>query len=431
MVTHGGAKTTYLPEGCCRPGNCRASPHRERQFGPSKKRSKKTLKIFDIKVTPGETSTLTEAQVQSDGEIRPTKLWFRFEGLDAPPDRIADPFAVAMLPSCMLDNETCHVDGPLSPELQTGFAETQRILTDWYEFLSHVSVTGEAVPNSSATQSTTGIGCCFSAGVDSWYSLLKNQDRITHLLLVRGFDIGLDNNALWQSTRTSIEGVARRLDKQLIVCETNLRAVADRGRMSGSSRFDGDFWGRCLHGAALASCAIGLHRTIGELIVPATHSASLSRPWGSSPVLDPHWSNGRVTISHDGYEANRLEKIRHIVSSDLALETLRVCHNDENTINCGRCEKCLRTMIALHVCGALGRTLTLPNADAFSRLRRLPVQTHVLHHYESLLPEVRAFGDVELARMMEAIAGRRFSVERTIANIVRSVRRRQKALPQQ
>ena len=49
----------------------------------------------------------------------------------------------------------------------------------------------------------------------------------------------------------------------------------------------------------------------------------------------------------DGYELSRHEKIRYIIKNSEYLSYLRVCHSSYSNYNCGYCEKCLRTIIAL------------------------------------------------------------------------------------
>jgi hypothetical protein len=110
------------------------------------------------------------------------------------------------------------------------------------------------------------------------------------------------------------------------------------------------------------------------LIAATDHYTQLS-PWGSHPLLDPLWSTEATTIIHDGSEATRAEKIMNwICRSDLALQNLRVCLSPNDQYNCGRCEKCLRTMIPLYVAGCLGRS-------AFPR--ELPIKEAAHHRYRT------------------------------------------------
>lgn len=50
-----------------------------------------------------------------------------------------------------------------------------------------------------------------------------------------------------------------------------------------------------------------------------------------------------------------------IAQSKLALKYLRVCYmNEKGAYNCGKCEKCLRTMVSLYAAGVLDRAETFP-----------------------------------------------------------------------
>jgi hypothetical protein len=93
--------------------------------------------------------------------------------------------------------------------------------------------------------------------------------------------------------------------------------------------------------------------------VPAVHTYQRLKPWGSSPLLDPLWSSDRLAIIHDGCEASRPEKIAYIATSDAALESLHVCA--QHHTNCGSCEKCVATQVALRNADALDRATTFPD----------------------------------------------------------------------
>jgi hypothetical protein len=381
------------------------------------------MRIENVAVSSRGTSTTLSGLIVPEGADEPRTLWYRFEGFAAPPAAEGDAFAAAALPFCMYEAEPCRVEGPLTPALVSNLDEAQRVLLRWYDSFSPVAVTGGA-PTQDARSRSPAVACCFSGGVDSWFSLLTQEARITHLLLLRGFDIGLTNDALWRSVRADAEEVARRFGKVLIVCETNLRSVVDKGRAPWGKPFAGDFWGRCLHGAALASVALALRTTIGELIVPSTYSLDQLKPWGSSPVLDRYWSNGWVSLVHDGAGADRVEKVRAVADHPLALSMLRVCYYDLAQRNCGRCEKCLRTMLALKICGALDSAVSFPGRDAMRwRLMRLEILEHQKDWYEALAAAAHRAGDHDAGRLAEIVLGRRFSTYRHLALTARRIRR--------
>jgi hypothetical protein len=68
---------------------------------------------------------------------------------------------------------------------------------------------------------------------------------------------------------------------------------------------------------------------------------------------------------HDGCEMGRIDKVRFVAGSQLVLDTLKVCPY----YNCGRCIKCLPTIIDLMQAGALERCATLPHEVDVDRLR--------------------------------------------------------------
>jgi hypothetical protein len=107
-------------------------------------------------------------------------------------------------------------------------------------------------------------------------------------------------------------------------------------------------------GSALISTGLALSPLLKKCVV-AGRPLEPTRPSGSHPLLDPLWSTETLEVVHDGTEAERTEKIAsRIARSKLALRTLRVCFEVENQPkNCGRCGKCLQTMMCLHVAGAL------------------------------------------------------------------------------
>jgi hypothetical protein len=379
------------------------------------------MKIHDIECTQGPGNGVLTAWVEPCVSAKPIEVFYKIEGIEYPLSGGTDALAVALLTPSMFERESLSIEGTLSQPLVRNLGRAQKILSQWYDYLETVPIAAES-GGGGHPDPASGVLCCFSAGVDSWYSLLKHDTRITHLLLIRGFDIGLDNDALWQAALSRAGIVAERMGKRLVTCATNIRDIADKRRSRWGRPFNGDFWGESLHGAALASVALLLQNDIGEVIIPATHNRAQIKPWGSSPLLDHFWSNGRVRILHDGCEAGRTEKVRAIAQCDLALETLRVCYHDTPDINCGRCEKCLRTILALRTCGALDRAKTFPPNRPLAEMRGLIVPRHLRHHYEMLRDEARRTGDTELLETIEVIMGERLSMRRMISLAKRAAR---------
>ena len=69
-------------------------------------------------------------------------------------------------------------------------------------------------------------------------------------------------------------------------------------------------------------------------------------------MTDPLCTTESMRVVHDGCEANRTEKVDWLVQNTRAPEDLRVCWQGPTLDrNCGRCEKCVRTMLNLWCLG--------------------------------------------------------------------------------
>jgi hypothetical protein len=110
---------------------------------------------------------------------------------------------------------------------------------------------------------------------------------------------------------------------------------------------------------------------LSKCFVASTCSYDELHPWGSHPLLDPLWSTATLQFLHDGSEARRLDKLRRIADEKLAMKYLRACDNPSSSGFCGQCEKCLRTMVGLHVIGKLGDFPALPHYIDPGLVRRL------------------------------------------------------------
>src|SRR5262249_8057867 len=172
------------------------------------------------------------------------------------------------------------------------------------------------------------------------------------LILVHGFDLNLRDEELRARVGKELRRAAEQMGKQNVEVTTNLREVSN---WYGKWNF--------YHGPALGGGALFFSPNFKRIYIRFTHDYSSLLPWGSHPVLDHLWSTETTELVHDGCEATRIAKARQVAASEVALGSLRVCwENRDGAYNCGRCEKCIRTMINLLVAGALDRCPTFPRS---------------------------------------------------------------------
>ncbi len=297
---------------------------------------------------------------------------------------------------------------PVSPRMLGKIPKIQDILKAWSHPLRRVEVQADAADPDRPT--SRGVATFFSGGVDSFYTLLKHRDEITDLIFIHGYDMELSDTTLRERLSSAVREVGSVMGKRVIELEADLGA-----------HFRG--WLTWAHGAVLASMAHLLAPEIHRVYVPSSFGYASLIPWGSHPLLDPLWSSERLELLHDGCEATRFEKVVSIAREDLALNTLRVCikTHQEPQANCGRCEKCLRTMISLRLVGALPRCTTLPRVLDCGKVARYPKinQGTLPFLLENLAAAEGPLPDREVARAL-----RRALRRHRIATFIHAVERR-------
>jgi len=270
----------------------------------------------------------------------------------------------ALLP-CMVTGNDLVIDGPVSRKLLATVPVISDIYHGWHPYLRKVELRN-AVPVERERPSNGRVGLFFSGGVDSWYTLLKHRREITDLIFLHGFEIPLEDRRVYERASGLIHRVAEGLAKSVVHVQTNLRPF-----LAGL----GLRWGMLAHGPALVTVGHLLYPHFGRIFISASHTYAELAPWGSHPLLDPMWSTEGLEFVHDGAEATRIDKVRRLAESDLALETLRVCSEGPAALpNCGRCEKCIRTMINLLVVGALDRCRTFEVGLDVRRIAKISIK---------------------------------------------------------
>ena len=195
----------------------------------------------------------------------------------------------------------------------------------------------------------TQVGTFFSGGVDSFYTLLQHQEEITHLCLIYGMDIPLDDMEYRTGVARRVQEAGRRLGKQVIEVETNITSFMDPFVSPKAG-----------YGVILRTAAMLLDG-FEKFYIPSTYSGANLAPDGTHPVLDPLWNTRRLSFVHDGCELTRFRKTEYVSRDPVTYDILRVCWmHSSGKHNCCRCEKCVRTMIALQALDRLDRFSVFP-----------------------------------------------------------------------
>lgn len=269
----------------------------------------------------------------------------------------SDPFFVFLLMTAMRLGRPLHVRGEVSARTGAGAAEFMRIFAAGYP--GRYSVVPVEATWTTAPPERVGkqVVSTFSGGVDSFHTLMRRTrdgigpaERLTHVLFVAGFDLDpVANGAYYREVAVDYARIAASRGATLLLAETNFR------------KFSTPLQWLTMHGCGVIACAHALSALVGTFYIPSTLSADLPRwpPWGTDGWTDYLLGSENLQIVHDALEATRTEKIVELAAWDEFLRSARVClHPPAHGGNCGRCEKCRRTMVHMDIAGCLDRATT-------------------------------------------------------------------------
>ena len=326
----------------------------------------------------GEVCVSARVELQRAELGLPETLWFSFPEDHAPlVSERADGFVVSLVLLAMALGEDMEVRGSLSPRLAYGLQEYQRFFHAMMpEAFRLIRIEPQRLQPPQRTAVPSGVACAFSGGVDSfftlWHHLPQNQPlpefRLTHCLFVHGFDIPLAEKATFETCRQAYQKLLERLGVTLLSVRTNVRRFL--------ARLD---W-HLAHGPALIGAALMLENLLGKFLVPGGYTY-VDWYWdGSDPRINHLPSTETLRVIHHGADGKRVDKVAVVAHWPETYAALRVCwERFDGLNNCCQCEKCIRTMLALEIEGALDRYETFPlplNARSFQALR---ARYHTFH----------------------------------------------------
>lgn len=362
-----------------------------------------TFIVSDPRLTARDDGT-SELSASLGGE----RLWFRVPA-DWPVEMRGDPFVVVALLLAMRRGEPLRIDPelPVSRTLLAGLGGLQRIFRLWGpELLAEFTpIPVEATvdePPSSLPNVTVSF---FSGGVDGTHAFLNAPVPVTHAVFSRGIDMQLDN-PVWEEAATRNRSWLTEQNVPLVGIATNIRFLGRKFGLGWNS----------FNGAGLA--AMGHALGAARVIIAAGHTWRELWPDGTHPLTDPLWSSGRTEILHIGRGMKRWEKLVAIAKAPGAIDLLRVCWQDQG-YNCGRCEKCVRTMVLLRLLEL--HSPAFPPLDDFTLIGRRPTDHSEATFVREALDLATERGDQEMVRWL-GLALRRYRVRTLAGNAKRLLR---------
>ncbi|MBI5929853.1 MAG: hypothetical protein HY862_11120 [Chloroflexi bacterium] len=282
----------------------------------------------------------------------PDWLWFRVpSSLNPYLVGRSDPFVSALLILAMWLGEDIEIQGPVSPRLMYGLGDYQAAFRMWSpDIFKPIRIHAPKLEPAVVAPNKTGVASAFSGGVDSFYTLWTNLPQnqiyrnmaVKYILFAIGFDILLGDEARWQPALIDYTALAQRLGVEMLPIWTNIREFTD-------TVMGWQAWHWCF-GSVLIGAAHAVANPLRRFYQPAGRTFLTDEPVGSLPQIDHFLSNEGLEIYHHGARVTRFEKIATIADWPEAQRNLRICwQNPQGLQNCGRCDKCLRTMISLDI----------------------------------------------------------------------------------
>lgn len=322
------------------------------------------MRIDDFQQSRASGWLRASARVQWEDCGRPdTTIDFRIpEAVGIAPVCRPEAFLLAaIVPAAAAGEERVYVDGAVCGLLSQSIPTALAIVKNWspLRFPDKPLPRIEAASISDSVQAPTNRSAGFySGGVDSTHLLLANAERfpighsarIAYGISVYGFDmggrIGQDGNEAFNLLLAQSRPLLESLEIKPLPIYTNLRHLDDRP----------GFWGEAFVGFALAAVAHVLEGAFRNIFVASAGEPlveAIQVPTATSPSLVPYLNSKHVQVSMPYVEIGRLQRLHLIVRNQAALAALRVCFlcDERPVLNCGSCEKCVRTQLGLMICG--------------------------------------------------------------------------------
>jgi len=194
------------------------------------------------------------------------------------------------------------------------------------------------------------IAMLFSDGVDSLTSYLKHKQENPELFSICGVpDIPPSETKFWGRMWSDITDLAHHDRVRAFQIKTDVYRNINYELLG--KEFEIMWWG----GAAGALFLLGMCapltavREIGTVIIASSYTRDFKEASAFHPSIDNNISWADVSVLHDDYELSRQQKLKYLCQSENLpyLSRLRVCWDSAHKTNCGKCEKCLRTITGL------------------------------------------------------------------------------------
>jgi hypothetical protein len=210
--------------------------------------------------------------------------------------------------------------------------------------------------------------------------------------LIYAYDLHNEPARITDLLKPHLRAIANHYGKELIELEYNARISLD-------AYAD---WGKQSFPAVLSSFAALLTGELDEIIIPSQDAGTEADFWANHPDINDWWAPGYVSYLDGAGDVSRFVKTTIIAKDEFARDHLRVCWQATDRLNCGHCEKCMRTRTALEIVERGVTSDAFPTCLALSDFTGLNLSDVIVHEmWMDNLNAALAAGRHDLARAIK------------------------------
>jgi hypothetical protein len=369
------------------------------------------MRITDLRREKGSFGLRLAATIHWEESARPPlDAWWDVDGElgeSARPESNAF-LAAAFVPALRHGERRIAVEGSVCPLLGTGLRGIGGLLRSWYPAPAPIPPIEPSEGWIAPTPRSDGaVAGYLTGGVDSLHLFHSNREdfpadhplRISHALWIRGLDFpGEEESSEAKAAYARLDGpiseIAEEAGVPLARITTNLRRIEP----------DLSFYAHWHLGGALLSGAHLIASRFSTVALGSSWPAEHLVPWGTHPLLDVQYGSAAVSIRHEALGFTRIEKLGRLRPQTRSLERLVTCGDAPGiaSINCGRCAKCVRTLVEMEASGTIAHARSFPPGTVTAAtIEGLELDNGTEYFWGLLVAPLRALGRENVASAIE------------------------------
>lgn len=285
----------------------------------------------------------------------------------------ADAFVLAVLMLAMKSGQDIVVEAPVSSKLLFNLNNTvQPIYAKQNPELKQVVI--KSLPDPHIVYNGSGLGCCCSLGIDSFASFLQHygpdvpeEYRATHLTLFNSGQLGYKDvegtRRFFNETIHNLQEFSHEVNLPILAVDSNINELY----------FGSGFTIVQTVLLRTISCALTLQKLFSKYVFASSYSIEYFKLTANDDeyaqvAYASSLSTNNMEIIFSSPAMTRVEKTEFISQYPITTKYLDVCWSgqwafgnvqsdkyfkEKQHKNCGKCDKCLRTLLALDLLGKL------------------------------------------------------------------------------